>query len=55
MHDDLCPEMNANEMHELYDRHPKVSPTLNSFFFFFFNLQNTKTAYITYNTDLLHH
>ena len=27
----FCPEMHANEMHELYDRHHKVStPTLNS-------------------------
>ena len=26
-----CPEMHANEMHELYDRHHKVSPTLNSY------------------------
>ena len=26
----LCPEMHANEIHELYDRHHKVSPNLNS-------------------------
>ena len=26
----LCPEMHANEIHELYDRHLKVSPNLNS-------------------------
>ena len=26
----ICPEMHANEIHELYDRHHKVSPNLNS-------------------------
>ena len=26
---EICPEMQANEMHELYDRHHKVSPNLN--------------------------
>ena len=25
----VCPEMRANEIHELYDRHHKVSPNLN--------------------------
>ena len=25
---EICPEMHVNEMHELYDRHHKVSPTL---------------------------
>ena len=25
---EICPEMHANEMHELYDRHHKVSPNL---------------------------
>ena len=29
--DEICPEMHANEMHEMYDRHHKVSPTLNSY------------------------
>ena len=28
---EICPEMHANEMHELYERHHKVSPTLNSY------------------------
>ena len=27
----ICPEMHANEIHELYDRHHKVSPNLNSY------------------------
>ena len=27
---EICPEMHANEIHELYDRHHKVSPNLNS-------------------------
>ena len=27
---EICPEMHANENHELYDRHHKVSPNLNS-------------------------
>ena len=27
---EICPEMHANEIHELYDRHHKVSPDLNS-------------------------
>ena len=27
---EICPEMHANEIHELYYRHHKVSPTLNS-------------------------
>ena len=27
----LCPEMHAYDMHELYDRHHKVSPNLNSY------------------------
>ena len=26
---EICPEMHGNGMHELYDRHHKVSPTLN--------------------------
>ena len=26
----ICPEMHANEIHELYDGHHKVSPNLNS-------------------------
>ena len=26
----ICPEMHANEIHELNDRHHKVSPNLNS-------------------------
>ena len=25
---EICPKMHTNEMHELYDRHHKVSPTL---------------------------
>ena len=33
--EEICPEMHAYEMHELHDRHHKVSPTLNSFSFFF--------------------
>ena len=28
---EVCPEMHANEMHELYERHHKVSLTLNSY------------------------
>ena len=28
---EMCPEMHFNEMHELYDRHHKVSPTINSY------------------------
>ena len=28
---EICPEMHANEMHELYNTHQKVSPTLNSY------------------------
>ena len=28
---EICPETHANEMHELYDRHHKLSPTLNSY------------------------
>ena len=27
---EIYPEMHADEMHELYNRHYKVSPTLNS-------------------------
>ena len=27
----LCPEMHANDMHELYETHHKVSPTQNSY------------------------
>ena len=27
----ICPEMHENEIHELYERHHKVSPTLNSY------------------------
>ena len=27
---EICPEMHSNEIHELYDRHHKVSPNLNS-------------------------
>ena len=27
----VCREMHANEMHELYDRHHKMSPNLNSY------------------------
>ena len=27
---EICPEMLANEIHELYDRHHKVSSNLNS-------------------------
>ena len=26
----ICPEMHANEIHELYDRHRNVFPNLNS-------------------------
>ena len=29
-HRDLCPEMDANEMHELFDIHHKVARNLNS-------------------------
>ena len=28
---EICPAMHANMMHELYDRHNKMSPTLNSY------------------------
>ena len=28
---EICPEMHAYETHELYDRHDKVSPSLNSY------------------------
>ena len=28
---EICSEMHAKEMHELYDRHHKVSPNLNSY------------------------
>ena len=27
----ICPEMYANEIHELYDRDHKVAPNLNSY------------------------
>ena len=27
---EICPEMHAYEIHELYDRHHKVSPNLNT-------------------------
>ena len=35
----VCPEMHADEMHELYDSHNKVSPTLNSYY----NTNNCQT------------